>query len=310
MATPLDIDPNQRYFKVEKIGEGTYGVVYKAEDRQAGDVVALKKIRLESDGRASESEGIPATALREISVLLTLEHPNVVELKDVLAHPKKLYLVFEFLDHDLKQFMKSYKEGLPVDLLKSFVAQTLEGVRFCHTHRILHRDLKPQNLLIKNGVLKLADFGLARAVHLPLHTYTHEVVTLWYRPPEILLGTKRYSPGVDMWGVACIFAEMATNRPLFAGDSELDQLYKIFQLLGTPDETTWPGVTRLMDFSVSFPQWRRQPFASKLPTMDASAHDLLSQMFVYNPADRATAMAALAHPYLRDANLPQPMETN
>eukprot|EP00996_Jenningsia_fusiforme_P000521 NODE_1461_length_1522_cov_354.034623_g1319_i0.p2 GENE.NODE_1461_length_1522_cov_354.034623_g1319_i0~~NODE_1461_length_1522_cov_354.034623_g1319_i0.p2 ORF type:complete len:308 (-),score=58.75 NODE_1461_length_1522_cov_354.034623_g1319_i0:463-1386(-) len=286
------VDQGDRYEKFEILGEGTYGVVYKARDRISGEIVALKKIRL--DGM---DEGIPATALREISVLKALQHPNIVDLKDVVSHADRLYLIFEFLDHDLKHFMKARRAGLPAHLLRSFLKQLLEGLHFCHTHRILHRDLKPQNLLIKNGVLKLADFGLARAVHLPLHTYTHEVVTLWYRPPEILLGTKRYSPGVDMWGVACIFAEMATNRPLFAGDSEIDTLYKIFQLLGTPDDRAWPGVTALIDFNSAFPVWRRQPLAKAVPTMDSESLDLLEQMLAYDPAKRMSAADALAHPF-------------
>jgi cyclin-dependent kinase len=159
----------ERYQKMEKIGEGTYGVVYKAKDRVTGEIIALKKIRLEA-----EDEGIPSTAIREISLLKELQHPNIV---------------------------------------KSFLYQLLTGVAYCHHHRVLHRDLKPPNLLInREGQLKLADFGLARAFGIPVRSYTHEVVTLWYRAPDVLLGSRKYSTPVDIWSVGCIFAEMANGR--------------------------------------------------------------------------------------------------
>jgi serine/threonine protein kinase len=175
----------------------------------------------------------------------------------------------------------------------------LDGILFCHTHRIIHRDLKPQNLLVsKDGLMiKLADFGLARAFQVPLHTYTHEVVTLWYRAPEILLGDKHYSPAVDIWSVGCIFAEMATKQPLFPGDSEIDELYKIFRLLGTPNEHTWPSVTSLPDYAPVFPQWAAQPLSSVVTPLDREGIDMLSKMLVYEPTRRLTAKAALQHTY-------------
>ncbi|XP_067891848.1 cyclin-dependent kinase 2-like isoform X2 [Heterodontus francisci] len=191
--------------KVEKIGEGTYGVVYKAMNKVTGEMVALKKIRLDA-----EMEGVPSTAIREISLLKELNHPNIVKLLDVIHSEKKLYLVFEFLNQDLKKYMDSAPPtGLPLQLVKSYLFQLLQGVAFCHSHRVLHRDLKPQNLLINDaGAIKLADFGLARAFGVPVRTYTHEVVTLWYRAPEILMGCKFYSTAVDVWSIGCIFAEM------------------------------------------------------------------------------------------------------
>ncbi|RVE40420.1 hypothetical protein evm_014929, partial [Chilo suppressalis] len=193
-----------RYPNVEKIGEGTYGVVYKARDVETGKEIALKKIKLEN-----EPEGVPSTALREISVLRELCHPAVVQLLDVLLTENKLFLVFEFLHMDLKRLMDIYKGPMPHDLVKSYLAQLLEGIAYCHSMRVLHRDLKPQNLLVDGeGRVKLADFGLARAFGIPLRAYTHEVVTLWYRAPEILLGAKFYSTAVDVWSLACIYAEM------------------------------------------------------------------------------------------------------
>jgi serine/threonine protein kinase len=160
-----------RYQKLEKIGEGTYGVVYKAKDKQSDETIALKKIRLEHD-----DEGVPSTAIREISLLKEVQHPNIVDLKQVIHEDNKLYLVFEFLDHDLKKFLD--KNGAPLNSsqLKSTLYQILMGLAYCHANRVIHRDLKPQNLLLdKNGNVKLADFGLARAFALPMKTYTHEV---------------------------------------------------------------------------------------------------------------------------------------
>ncbi|XP_067843927.1 cyclin-dependent kinase 2-like isoform X3 [Heptranchias perlo] len=258
--------------KVEKIGEGTYGVVYKAMNKVTGEMVALKKIRLDA-----EMEGVPSTAIREISLLKELNHPNIVKLLDVIHSEKKLYLVFEFLNQDLKKYMDSAPPtGLPLQLVKSYLFQLLQGVAFCHSHRVLHRDLKPQNLLINDaGAIKLADFGLARAFGVPVRTYTHEVVTLWYRAPEILMGCKFYSTAVDVWSIGCIFAEMVTRKPLFPGDSEIDQLFRIFRTLGTPNESVWPGVTQLPDYKANFPRWVRQDFNKILPNLDIDGKDLL-----------------------------------
>ncbi|XP_002722978.2 cyclin-dependent kinase 3 isoform X1 [Oryctolagus cuniculus] len=284
--------------KVEKIGEGTYGVVYKARNKETGQLVALKKIRLDL-----ETEGVPSTAIREISLLKELKHPNIVRLLDVVHNEKKLYLVFEFLSQDLKKYMDSTPASqLPMHLVKSYLFQLLQGVNFCHSHRVIHRDLKPQNLLIsERGAIKLADFGLARAFGVPLRTYTHEVVTLWYRAPEILLGCKFYSTAVDVWSVGCIFAEMVTRKALFPGDSEIDQLFRIFRTLGTPSEATWPGVTQLPDYKGSFPKWTRRGLEEIVPDLEPEGKDLLVQLLQYDPSQRISAKAALAHPYFSPA---------
>jgi len=179
----------------------------------------------------------------------------------------------------------------------------LKGLAFCHAHRVLHRDIKPQNLLIdQRGALKLADFGLARAFGVPVRTYTHEVVTLWYRAPEILLGGKQYSTPVDVWSVGCVFAEMVTRTPLFPGDSEIDQLYKTFQILGTPNESLWPGVSQLPDYKATFPKWAPKDLAASVPGLCADGLDLLRRMLAYEPAQRISAREALNHPYFKELN--------
>lgn len=196
--------------------------------------------------------------------------------------------------------------GLGPDMVKKFTHQLLSGIRYCHSHRVLHRDLKPQNLLIdKDGNLKIGDFGLARAFGVPLRTYTHEVVTLWYRSPEILLGGRQYSTGVDMWSVGCIFAEMATRKPLFPGDSEIDEIFKIFRLLGTPTEQEWPGVTSFPDFKSSFPKWERKQDdelvnADGVKVLGNEGLELLDALLVFDPAGRMSAKQAVHHPYFQD----------
>jgi serine/threonine protein kinase len=185
----------ESYEKLEKLGEGTFGVVHKARHVDTGEVVALKKMRLEG-----EEDGVPATALREIAILRELRHVNIIELQHVFHTEKSLYLAFEYCDSDLKQYMRSVGNKLSTAAVQSYSWQLLNGLHWCHSHRIFHRDLKPQNLLVQpaKGLLKLGDFGLTRAFSLPLRTYTHEVVTLWYRAPEILLGAKDYACPIDM----------------------------------------------------------------------------------------------------------------
>ncbi|XP_012278250.1 cyclin-dependent kinase 1 [Orussus abietinus] len=287
----------ENFVKIEKIGEGTYGVVYKGKHKKTGQIVAMKKIRLESD-----DEGVPSTAVREISLLKELKHPNVVKLVDVLMEESRLYLIFEYLTMDLKKYMDSLGTAkLEPEVIKSYLYQITRAILFCHTHRVLHRDLKPQNLLIdKCGVIKVADFGLGRAFGIPVRVYTHEVVTLWYRAPEILLGSSRYSCAIDIWSIGCIFAEMATKKPLFQGDSEIDQLFRIFRVLKTPTEDIWPGVTQLPDYKATFPNWKTNNLANHVKTLDADGLHLLQAMLIYDPVYRISARAALRHPYFDD----------
>lgn len=287
----------RRYQIVERLGEGTYGTVYKAVSKETGDVFALKKIRI-----LYEDEGVPGTAIREVSLLKECDHPNVIKLHEVCSNPSALYLVFDFLDMDLRVYLKRYGAFVDSHLLKSAACQCFRGIEYCHSHRVLHRDLKPQNVLIDvaSHLLKLADFGLARAFSVPLKAYTHEVVTLWYRAPEILLGQSKYANPIDIWSLGCIVAEMATATALFPGDSEIDTIFKMFRILGTPTEEVWPGVSQLRDFKQDFPKWHGTHFAgvrASAPSLGDAGIDIIHQSLRFNPVERPSARRLLQHTF-------------
>ncbi|KAG0787972.1 hypothetical protein G6F17_001067 [Rhizopus arrhizus] len=292
MVTKMLLE-EMRKSKIEKLGEGTYGIVYKAQNRETNEVVALKRIRLDN-----EEEGVPCTAIREISLLKELKHPNILRLYDVLHTEKKLTLIFEYLDSDLKKFLDSLGGDIDTITIKQLMYQLLKGIAFCHAHRVLHRDLKPQNLLInKKGELKLGDFGLARAYGIPVRSYSHEVVTLWYRAPDVLMGSRQYSTSIDLWSAGCIFAEMASGRPLFPGNSISDQLQRIFKVLGTPTEESWPKVSQLPEYKRDFEIFPKISLKTILPKLDELGIDLLKRLLEYPPEKRITASDALQHPY-------------
>lgn len=282
------------YQRIEKIGEGTYGIVYKAINRKTNSIVALKKIRLEN-----EDEGIPATTIREISLLKTLKHPTIINLIDVIYSEKKLYLVFEYLETDLRSFIDT-QEDIPEALVLRMALQLFTALCFCHTRGILHRDVKPQNILVDKDLnIKLADFGLGRAINVPLRTYTHDIVTLWYRPPEILLGSKYYSGSVDVWSAGCIIAELILSKPLFPGDSEIDQLYKIFRVRGTPDDEVWLNVSHLPNYKAMFPKWKGVRLMEILNASEELV-DVIEKCMVYDPVKRMVARDLMKHEAFKD----------
>jgi len=206
--------------------------------------------------------------------------------------------VFEYLDQDLKKYMDAHGGEVEQELVKSFLYQLLKGISVVHEHRILHRDLKPQNLLIsKKGDLKLADFGLARAFGIPVRGYSNEVVTLWYRAPDVLLGSKKYSTEIDIWSAGCIFGEMSTGKPLFPGNSPGNQLIKIFKGLGTPTEEILPGLTKLPNYKNDCPNFTGVGLKTIVTGLDEDGYDLLLKMLVYDPHKRITANTALQHQY-------------
>lgn len=283
----------ETYVKLDKLGEGTYATVYKGRSKLTENLVALKEIRLEHE------EGAPCTAIREVSLLKDLKHANVVTLHDIIHTQSCLTLVFEYLDRDLKQYLDDCGSIINMHNVKLFLFQLLRGLAFCHRHKVLHRDLKPQNLLLsRRGELKLADFGLARAKSIPTKTYSNEVVTLWYRPPDILLGSTEYSTQIDMWGVGCIFSEMVTGRPLFPGATVEEQLHFIFRLLGTPTEETWPGIGANAEFRAhKYPAYPPEGLRHHAPRLDHDGADLLGKLLQFEGRRRVPAAEAMAHPF-------------
>eukprot|EP01018_Ginkgo_biloba_P002117 Gb_06096 [translate_table: standard] len=326
--------------RLEKLGEGTYGEVYKAKDIQTGEIVALKKIR---PSREADKDGFPFTALREIKLMTKINHENVLKLKEIVSSqgPEKdavtqgnpgpsssvpqartadrrgsIYMVFEYMDHDLSGLVLRPGVKLTIPQIKCYMKQFLLGLQHCHENQVLHRDIKGANLLINNhGILKIADFGLARSTHCCYEDhdgqgFTNNVVTRWYRPPELLLGATKYGSEVDIWSAGCIFGELLLGEPLVPGKTEADQLDKIFKLCGTPNESIWPGVT-------SFPLWKTVRAPSEPPKadhmeleierkarvlgrtqfFDRSAIELLQKMLRLCPTERISAKMALDSEY-------------
>ncbi|MCD9559638.1 hypothetical protein HAX54_017769 [Datura stramonium] len=300
--------------RLNRIDEGTYGVVYRAKDKKTGEIVALKKVKMEK-----EREGFPLTSLREINILLSLHHPSIVDVKEVVVGSSldSIFMVMEYMEHDLKALMETMKQPFSQSEVKCLMLQLLQGVKYLHDNWVLHRDLKTSNLLLNNrGELKICDFGLARQYGSPLKPYTHLVVTLWYRAPELLLGAKQYSTAIDMWSLGCIMAEMLSKEPLFNGKTEVDQIDKIFRILGTPNETIWPGFSKLPGVKVNFVKHQYNMLGKKfpatsftgLPVLSDAGFDLLNKLLTYDPEKRITAGAALNHEWFREVPLPKSKE--
>ncbi|KAF5399871.1 Serine/threonine-protein kinase PITSLRE [Paragonimus heterotremus] len=286
---------------LNRIEEGTYGVVYRARDRKINEIVALKRLKMEK-----ERDGFPITSLREINTLMKAQHENIVTVREVVvgSNMDKIYLVMDYVEHDLKSLMEIMNGPFSVGEVKCLLVQLLRAVRHLHDNWILHRDLKTSNLLLSHqGILKVGDFGLAREYGSPLKHYTEVVVTLWYRAPELLLGTKQYTCPIDLWSVGCIFAEFLLQRPLFPGKGEVDELNIIFRDLGTPTERIWPGVSQLPGMKkcvfTDYPynQLRRR-FTEK--QISDQGFDLLNSFLTYCPDKRVTAEKALNHAYFSE----------
>uniref|UniRef100_A0A672KMN0 cyclin-dependent kinase n=1 Tax=Sinocyclocheilus grahami TaxID=75366 RepID=A0A672KMN0_SINGR len=289
---------------LNRIEEGTYGVVYRAKDKKTDEIVALKRLKMEK-----EKEGFPITSLREINTILKAQHPNIVTVREIVvgSNMDKIYIVMNYVEHDLKSLMETMKQPFLPGEVKTLMIQLLRGVRHLHDNWILHRDLKTSNLLLSHkGILKIGDFGLAREYGSPLKPYTPVVVTLWYRSPDLLLGAKEYSTAVDMWSVGCIFGELLTQKPLFPGKSEIDQINKVFKDLGSPSEKIWPGYSEMpavkkMTFTEYPYNNLRKRFGALLSDQ---GFDLMNKFLTYCPAKRISADEALKHEYFRESPLP------
>jgi serine/threonine protein kinase len=291
---------------LKKVGQGTYGTVYKARDLRSRSSpkakVALKRIELD------RGEGVSASTLREVALLKQLRHPHIVNLQSTFFSTNSIYLVFECCSGDLKQFMAKQRR-LSLTAASRIMQQIVEGVAFCHSHGVLHRDLKPQNILMdfESQTAKVTDFGLSRAVVLPKKEWTHEVVTLWYRPPEVLLGCDAYTVTIDSWAIGCIFAELLNDdKVLLSGANEITQLLAIFRKLGTPTDETWRSLrTECKEYQDRFPMWRRRQIGKLLTNrrdedletrLGRDSLDCIDKLLTMDPKQRMTAKEALAHP--------------
>jgi serine/threonine protein kinase len=296
MSTAFGRPELSRYPTVAVLGQGAYGKVYKARDTQTGQFIAMKKTL-----HNFEREGVPTTVLREICLLRELNHENIVSLKDIVVTERRLYLIFEFVESDLRKFIHNHEGPINPMEIKRIMYQMLKGICFCHSRRIMHRDLKPENILVsENATVKIADFGLARAFQIPMRPYTNEVQTLWYRAPELLLGATEYSVAIDMWSAGCILADLIRKTPLFRSNTEMGQLTEIMKVMGTPSEAVWPGVSQYRNFSSTFPTHHRVDFHALFPEADPLCIDLLEKLLVLDPSNRISAKAALTHRYFEE----------
>ncbi|XP_027195416.2 cyclin-dependent kinase 11B-like [Dermatophagoides pteronyssinus] len=294
----------EEFHCMNRVEEGTYGVVYRAKDKRTGETVALKRLKMEK-----EKEGFPITSLREISSLLKVKHENIVTVREIVvgSNMDKIYLVMDFVEHDLKSLMETMKKPFLLGEVKTLMLQLLRAVAHLHDNWILHRDLKTSNLLLSHkGILKIGDFGLAREYGSPLKEYTSIVVTLWYRAPELLLQAPQYSYPIDNWSVGCIFGEFVTMRPLFQGKSEIDQLNIMFKELGTPNEKIWPGYSELpLVKKITFAEFPYNSLHNRIGhKLGKSGFDLINRFLTYCPERRITADEALRHEFFTESPLP------
>ncbi len=326
--------------KKEKIGEGVYGKVYKGVERSTNEICAMKRINFNS-----VQDGVPSSSLREVALLKSLTHPNIVNLRDVMyVGDNKIYMIMDYVESNLQKWIKDRDSRDDVTnsrYTQSYLYQLLRAVNFCHFNRILHRDIKPANILLDGeGNLKLADFGLGRCFNIPMMKMTHEIITLYYRAPEILLGADYYSMPVDIWSIGTIFAEMVTGSVLFKSNSEIDALFRIFRTLGTPTNKTWPGVELFKNYKAEyvvlkrrmysyffffplslslsyfqspnrfspnhrwFPKWFSQTLEKFVPGLRKEGVELLSNMLKYQPGERFTAREALLSSYFKPPSSP------
>ncbi|KAA1066952.1 hypothetical protein PGT21_011800 [Puccinia graminis f. sp. tritici] len=288
------------YERLNHIEEGSYGVVFRARDKETGEIVALKKIKMDQ-----EKNGFPITSLREIHTLMMARHENIVHVREIVVGDTltQIFIVMDFIEHDLKTLLSTMRTPFLASEVKTILMQLLSATALCHNNWIIHRDLKTSNLLMNNrGQIKVADFGLARTYgDPPTGDMTQLVVTLWYRAPELLLGAESYTTAIDLWSIGCIFAELILREPLFPGAGEIDQIGKIFKTLGRPTEEIWPGL-KLLPNASKFDLNAIQPYSTlrqKFRYVTEAGIDLMNKLLAYDPLQRISADEALKHPYFK-----------
>ncbi|CAH6721702.1 CTD kinase subunit alpha [[Candida] jaroonii] len=318
LPRPTKLTKNQIYMiktnkpeifeRFQQVGEGTYGKVYKAKNSNTGEIVALKKLRLES-----EKDGFPITSIREIKLLQSFDHPNVVGLLEMMVEQNQIYMIFDYMDHDLTGLLTHPDLKLGENHRKFLFKQLMEGLNYLHLKRVIHRDIKGSNILVDSiGNLKIADFGLARTMKLLKEgehpDYTNRVITIWYRPPELLLGSTEYGREIDIWGVGCLLIELYTKQATFQGFDEVSQLNKIFNIMGTPNFENWPEISNLPWFEMLKPKDNKvNQFNEFKAKMTDDSFDLAEKLLTLNPRKRLTASQALQHEYFTNEPKPEPL---
>jgi len=309
MSRSPESNVNRKYQALKVVGSGVFGVVYRAFNRATNSLVAVKVLHAEPD---IQEEGVPTHVIREVSLMRDFRHPHVVTLHEVeITDQMEYILVMEYAEKDLHRVLRQHQQAnicVSMDQVARWSWELLNGIQACHLRLIIHRDLKPQNILISRNSLKICDFGLARTFQMPVKPYTHNVVTLWYRAPEILLGARKYGPEVDMWSAGCIIAEMATCQALFRGNSEIDTIFKIMNLLGTPTENSWPGSRSLQFWTDDFPRFpvgNLDEIRALRPELGDEGINLLQNIIVMNPEARCTSRTAQGHTFFGVHSIPR-----
>ncbi|XP_028793678.1 cyclin-dependent kinase F-4 [Neltuma alba] len=283
----------ERYKLIKEVGDGTFGSVWRALNKQTGEVVAIKKMKKKY---YSWEECVN---LREVKSLRKMNHPNIVKLKEVIRENDVLYFVFEYMECNLYQLMKDREKMFSESEVRNWCFQVFQGLAYMHQRGYFHRDLKPENLLVSKDIIKIADFGLAREIS-SQPPYTEYVSTRWYRAPEVLLQSYLYSSKVDMWAMGAIMAELFTLRPLFPGVNEADEIYKICGVIGSPTIESWAdGLKLARDINYQFPQLPGVHLSNLIPSVSADAISLITSLCSWDPCKRPTAAEALQHPFFQ-----------
>ena len=296
-----------KYKSIRKIGEGTYSTVYMGckitTDEANNQKVAIKKYRSEDS-----DTNVNVTTLRELSILQELDHPNIISILNVyIDENDTIRMVMDLFPATLQNYLDRKYYKITIDIIKQWMYMILDGLNYLHSNNVMHRDIKPSNILVgpQLNQLKIADFGFAKQISKEDRRHSPQIYSLYYRPPEILLGVKEYDTSVDIWSIGCIMAEIINRKFLFPGDNEIDQLFRIFKIMGAPSDTLWPAGTKLPNYALIFPKWTAQPIQTLVPNFhDLDGLDLLGKLLVLDPIGRITARDALNHPFLKERGNP------